>query len=167
MLRRTLLSATLAISAAALLLPGTGAAVTHSKIGPHQYFAGSVNGSLGVPQPAVIKVVCPGPVGTTGHPLAGQTLEVGPSPAAVADVGYTGTDATEISAFFGAPPPSAGPGAVVFKRYGVAKAIPTSLELPCGGTGQVTFVPFPEGPPVSRAATVPVVYANVAVTPAL
>jgi hypothetical protein len=80
----------------------------------------------------------------------------------LANAGYTGNSATSIGVFFGAPPPAAGPGQVSFTRYGVPKAIPTSLELPCGGSGQVTFVPFPQSPPTSRAATVPVVFANIA-----
>jgi hypothetical protein len=114
-------------------------------------------------------VICPGPVGIgrTGHPLAGQTVEVGRTLPTGSNSGYTGSSATSIAAFFGAPPPvTAGPGQVDFSRYGVAKAIPASLSLPCGGTGAVTFVPFPESPPSSRSESVPVEYTNVAATPA-
>jgi len=153
--------------AAALMLPGVSGAATHPNVRPHQYFAGSVNGSLGTPTPAVIKVVCPGPEAQRGHPVSGQTVEVGLAVAATRNVGYTGNDATSIGAFFGAPPPTTtGPGQVNFREYGVRKAIPTSLSLPCQGTGVVTFVPFPESPPTSRSASVPVQYENIAVAAA-
>jgi hypothetical protein len=81
----------------------------------------------------------------------------------VAGSGFTGANATSIVVFFGAPPPTAvattpGTGNVAFTRYGVTKAIPTSLLLPCAGTGNVYFVPLPMSPPTSRAATVRVSY---------
>jgi hypothetical protein len=91
-------------------------------------------------------------------------VEVTESKAILSISGYTGSEATSIGAFFGAPPPvENGPGQVTFTKYGVTKSIPTTLNLPCGGTGQVTFVPFPQSPPSSRAATVAVEYDNVAV----
>jgi hypothetical protein len=164
--RRRLLGASLVAIAVGLFLPGVGGAATHPKVGPHQYFAGSVNGSLGRPTPAIIRVVCPGPEAQQGHPVSGQTVVVGPAVSTATTVGYTGNGATSISAFFGPPPPTAtGPSQVSFRRYGVPKAIPTSLSLPCQGTGVVTFIPFPESPPTSRSASVPVEYENVAVTP--
>ncbi len=167
MVRRTLVIAALALGTAALGAPGTSGATVHTKIHAHQYFGGSVNGSIGTPVPAVIKVVCPGPatLGQRGHPLAGQTVEVGLSLATVPNPGYTGRYATTIGVFFGPPPPAtAGPGQVSFTRYLVPKAIPTSLSLPCSGTGTVAFLPFPESPPTSRSTSVTVEYANVAAT---
>jgi hypothetical protein len=158
-----LLGACLVLTAPAALSASAGAA-THDKIGPHQYFGGLVNGSVGVGSPAIIKVVCPGPESQSGHPLRGQTVEVTEPKAILSTSGYTGNDATSIGAFFGAPPPAInGPGQVSFRKYGVTKSIPTTLNLPCGGTGQVTFVPFPQSPPSSQAATVAVEYDNVAV----
>ncbi len=162
MIRRSVLAVSLVVLGTEFLATGVGGAAVHPKVGPHQYFDGSVNGSTGVTSPAVIKVICPGPVGTTGHPLAGQVVEVNLAVAVLADSGYTGNNATSIGVFFGAPPPAAGPGQVNFTRYGVRKAIPTSLNLPCGGSGVVTFVPFPQSPPTSHAATVPVLFANIA-----
>jgi hypothetical protein len=151
-----------ALAASAGLSASAGAA-THAKVGPHQYFDGLVNGSTGVGSPAIVKVVCPGPDSGAGHPLAGQTVEVTAPKAILPTSGYTGKSATSVSVFFGAPPPAAaGPGQVDFIKYGVAKAIPRSLDLPCSGTGHVTFVPFPQSPPTSRAATVAVEYVNVA-----
>ena len=163
-LNRTLLfGACLALFAAAAVSGNAGAAA-HEKIGPHQYFDGLVNGSIGVGSPAIIKVVCPGPESQSGHPLKGQRVEVTEPKAILSTSGYTGNEATSIGVFFGAPPPAEnGAGQVNFTRYGVAKSIPTSLNLPCDGTGQVTFVPFPQSPPSSQAATVAVEYINVAV----
>ncbi|MGO8870373.1 MAG: hypothetical protein ACLQPH_03055 [Acidimicrobiales bacterium] len=158
-----LLGASLAFAASAAVSASAGAA-THDKIGPHQYFDGLVNGSIGVGSPATINVVCPGPEDQTGHPVAGQTVEVTEPKAVLSTSGYTGNDATSIVAFFGPPPPAAGgSGQVKFTKYGVTKAIPTSFNLPCSGTGQVTFVPLPQSPPTSRAATVAVQYVNVGV----
>ncbi len=160
--RLLLLGVGLALAASATMSTAAGAAA-HQRVGPHQYFDGLVNGSIGAGKPAIIKVVCPGPEGRSGHPLGGQTVEVTEPKAILSTSGYTGKHATSIGVFFGAPPPTAvGPGQVSFARYGVAKPIPTSLSLPCGGTGHVTFVPFPQSPPTSRAATVKVEYANVA-----
>jgi hypothetical protein len=164
---RRLLGTSLVVIAVGLFIPGVSGAATHLKVGPHQYFAGSVNGSPGGPTPVTIRVVCPGPEAQRGHPLSGQTVEVGPAVTTASSIGYTGSDASSIRAFFGPPPPTAtGSGQVSFRRYGVPKAIPTSLSLPCQGTGVVTFIPFPESPPTSRSASVPVQYANVAVTAA-
>jgi hypothetical protein len=131
-------------------------------VGPNQYFTASVNGSNGYPQPVVIRMACFGPIslGQTGHPMAGQTVEVSLAGPNTTHTGFTGPSATSIGAFFGPPPPlvSAGGGDVNFTDYGVAKPIPTSLNLPCGGRGQVTFVPLPMSPPTSRPAVVPVYY---------
>jgi hypothetical protein len=167
MVRRTLIGASLIVVAAGFIAPGVSGALTHSKIGPHQHFAGSVNGSFGAPVPAVIKVVCPGParLGQSGHPLSGQTVEVSMAISMFSNSGFTGKNASSIAVFFGPPPPSmTGPGQVTFTRYGVPKAIPTSLNLPCSGSGVVTFVPFPESPPTSRSEGVAVDYENVAAT---
>lgn len=156
-----LLGASLVLAAAA---PASAGAATHGKVGPHQYFEGLVNGSLGSGKPAIIKVVCPGPANRTGHPLAGQKVEVSELKVIHSTSGFTGKNASSISAFFGPPPPSAATsGQVRFTRYGIAKPIPTSLNLPCSGSGHVTFVPLPQSPPTSRSASVAVEYVDVAV----
>jgi hypothetical protein len=152
-----------AVLALAVMLPGTSGATTHPRIRPHQYFSGLVNGSTGHPTPAIIKMVCPGPSNSTGHPLEGQTVEVSRAAATISSAGYTGNRGTSVSVFFGVLPPSGSAiGQVTFARYGVPKPIPTSVTLPCSGSGVVGFLPFPRTPPVSRAATVQVEYANIA-----
>jgi hypothetical protein len=167
-LRRALVGSC-AVTALTLSVPAMGGAVTHPRIRPHQYFAGSINGSLGRPKHAVIRVVCPGPssIGQTGHPLAGQPIAVGRVLPTALIAGYTGNTGTSISVFFGVPPPTpVAIGTLTFTRYGVSQNIPTSLSLPCAGTGVVTFYPFPRDPPISRAEVVPVEYVNLAVAPA-
>ncbi len=162
MSRRAVVAGSMVV-ALALAVPTTIGAATHPRIRPHQYFAGLVNGSTGRPTPAIIKMVCPGPSNTTGHPLEGQTVEVIRAAATVDGGGYTGKSGTSISVFFGALPPSGNAiGQVTFTRYGVAMAVPTSVTLPCSGSGVVGFLPFPRTPPTTRAATVPVEYANIA-----
>jgi len=166
MLRRILAMASAGLAATVVMVAGASAAVPpQGKVGPNQVFGGLVNGQSGVAAPAQIQMACFGPIrpGQTGHPLAGQTVEVFRPEAIVGDFGFTGANASSIVAFFGPPPPTpvAAPpstGTVTFKRYGIAKKIPTSLVLPCAGTGTVYFVPFPMDPPTSRAATVRVSY---------
>jgi hypothetical protein len=157
----------LASSAALLaMIAGTfvveDAVASHGKspIKPHQHFTATVNGSSGQPNPVTIGMACFGPIqpGQTGHPFAGQTVGVSRAPASNPNAGYTGDRGTSIGAFFGAPPPSTptptSSSYVRFTRYGT-KPIPTSLELPCAGSGQVTFVPLPLIPG-SRDVVVPV-----------
>jgi hypothetical protein len=150
-----------ALTWAALSIPAGAAGV----VGPKQFFTGVINGKDGnTTIPITIKMDCFGPVypGQTGHPMGGQTLAVHqlfPPSSTTGSLGETGGDST-IGVFFGAPPPAAsvGPAAeetLVFTRYDKPKPLPTSLTLPCGGTGTVWFSPIPVVPP-SRSASVPV-----------
>jgi len=124
-------------------------------IGPNQTYFGLVNGRHPT---ATIKVLCPGPVGRTGHPLAGQTVGVNPGPSSTAsDVGFTGSAGRSIVVIFGGPTTSA---PITFKTYGT-QPIPTSLLLPCGGTAPVVFSPRPTSK-TARNATVVVTYENIA-----
>ena len=158
------LGASLAIASSAALTSGVAAALPpQGKIGPNQYFSASVNGQLGIGAPATIQMACFGPLrpGQTGHPMAGQTVEVFRPEVIVTHEGFTGPNARTISAFFNGPPPSraTAAGAVTFTHYAVSKKIPTSLVLPCAGTGNVYFVPFPKTPiGPAMDAVVPVTY---------
>lgn len=151
----TLASATAALTLTVPTGPVGAAPPTQGRVGPNQQFVASVNGGNGVPTPATIRMACFGPVtpSSTGHPMAGQYVEVYRPEVIVADLGFTGPTARTIQAFFGAPPPSpVTPGTVsagadvAFTRYAVRKAIPTSLTLPCSGSGDVYFVPLPGTP---------------------
>ncbi len=140
-----MIGARLASVALVLLMVAPVPAVAEPGVGVRhrQAFAGRVNGSF---DGATIEMACFGPVtpGRTGHPMAGQTLEVlSPlPPIAVGTIhpGRTGSAASSIVALLrGAP-------RVVlarFTRYARTKTIPVSSELPCSGTGVVRFVPRP------------------------
>ena len=153
----TVVAAVGLIGVPAIAFTSAHAFAAGSTIKPHQYFIGLVNGSTGRPEPVAIRMRCFGPVvpGETGHPMAGQTLAVRHVPAS-ANVGMTGADTTSIGVFFGTLPP-ASPGAssswVDFTQYG-QQPLPTSLNLPCGGTENVNFIPLPLTP--SRLYAVPV-----------
>lgn len=133
-------------------------------IGPNEYFSGLVNGSTGVTSAAVIQTNCFGPVqpGQTGHPLAGQSVEVElaqPPVSANGDIGFTG-NATSITAFLSWPfPASTTPTQLVakFSDYYVKEPIPVTLTVPCGGQGAVTFTPASSST-TGRPATVVVTF---------
>ncbi len=146
------------------VIPALPAGAARS-VGPNQFFTGVVNGVSGnTIVPITIRMACFGPVrpGQTGHPMAGQTLavhELFPPSTSGGSLGATGND-KEIGVFFGTPPPAtpgavAPAGATIFTRYDSPKPLPTSLLLPCGGTGTVWFTPIPVIPP-SRSQAVSV-----------
>ncbi|MBR7835682.1 hypothetical protein KDL01_20570 [Actinospica durhamensis] len=126
-------------------------------VGPGQYFTATINGTSADP---VIKVVCLGPIvaGETGHPLADQYLEVQLAPTSSTVVGYTGSAADSIDVLFAS---ASSTSVLTLTAYYVPVEIPTTLELPCGGTGTVTFAPAPTSP-TARNLTLAVSYGNVA-----
>lgn len=146
------------LGAAALLFAGTtpamaGGIVDPGPIGPNQFFTALVNGVDGASQ---IAVTC---VGGTGHPVAGQTVEVRPAtltPTGPAPVsGFTGSAGKAVGVSLGA---SAGTKPEVLLRfYQTGAQIPTDLVVPCTGTGLASFVPAPTSP-TARAATVKVTF---------
>ncbi|MBP2702327.1 hypothetical protein JOL79_00770 [Microbispora sp. RL4-1S] len=133
------------LAAAALVavaaLPASAEIVDPAPIGPGQLFYGVVNGQTGH---AVIKMACFGPVyeGQTGHPMAGQTVKVLPAPSYSAwALGYTGTAADGVAVT--GPLASTASRPIVLHTYAVAAEIPTTMTLPCYGTGELTFTPVP------------------------
>ncbi len=142
-------------AAQAVVGPGNG------PVAPHQFFGGLVNNSDGVGTPAVIKMVCPGPLrpNEKGHPIEGQTIGVFQPEAILRTFGNTGAKGKRIVAEFGPATSTAAANNVVFTAYG-SKALPTSLTLPCGGTGTVTFVPLPTSS-TAKSTTVKVDFANI------
>ncbi|HXQ43784.1 MAG TPA: hypothetical protein VN816_04025 [Acidimicrobiales bacterium] len=129
----------------------------NGSVHPRQFFVGTVNG---LPADAVITVVCPG-AADTGHALPGQTLEVDEVGGTGAIPGFTGTKAKEIVATLAYAKSVTG-SLATFRRYGVAASFPTSLVLPCSGTGVVIFDPIP-GSPTARAYEVGVTFENIGV----
>jgi hypothetical protein len=109
----------------------------------------------------VIHVVCPGPAGgsRTGPPAGNQSVSVR---RVRSGGGFTGSAAHEVWAQFGKDERHV----VGFRRYGVSKAIPTALRLPCQGTGTVAFTTcFGTLPCAANAKDdrVPVKFVNIAV----
>ena len=161
-LSRPLLVLTTAVLALALAPAAAGAKSLQDPvpIGHNEYFSGYVNNHP--PGQAVIYVVCPGPVSTTGHPAGNQPVEVKPVPAATTqDVGYTGSQGDAISAAlsWGLPP-----SIIIanFTSYYVNQYIPTNIDVPCSGTGTVTFIPSPWSS-TAKTAILDVTFENIAV----
>jgi len=119
---------------------------------PGQFFVGLVNGQSTL---ADILVVCDG---STGHPAAGQTFSARQLSAATdASNGFTGTSAKTLAVEAAG---DAGTVPVQLRTYGESSPIPTSLPLPCSGTGTVAFTPAPSS--VSAvSAVVKVTYVSV------
>lgn len=149
MFRRT--ASRVAIASAVALVAGgalaTPAMADGGQVGPRQYFHGEV---FGLPTSAaqdVIRVACAGPE-TTGHPVAGQYVAAHQFfPPVATTYGYTGNFGTEIdvSLIY-----SAGTITVVTPTfatltfYDTKAEIPTSLTVPCNGSGVVVFAPSPD-----------------------
>ena len=127
------------------------------QIAPNQIFAGLVNGKF---SDAIVKVACPLPIrpGETGRALRGQSLEVVAPPVIAQQFGDTGAKGTSVVAQVS--PPSSVTSGVRFTRYGVKKEFPTTVPVPCSGTGVVSFTPLP-GSRTARTATATVTYANI------
>jgi hypothetical protein len=152
-MQRTLNRRCAAIAAVACAMAAVAAtpAIAHAQdpvpIGPGQYFSGYINGHP--PGQAIIWTACFGPTtpGETGHPLANQTIEVETANIAggAVDLGYTGTAANSIVATLG---PSAASSAIIakFTSYFVPQYIPTTITVPCAGSGVVSFTPVPGSP---------------------
>lgn len=128
----------LGLVAAAALCVGVAATNAGAPIGPHQHFVGLVNGHTGK---AVVHTVCPGPAsgGEMGKVQAGQTFDVS---RAKAGTGYTGLF-SRIFVWFVPQPGGAKPVQVEFARYRSAKAIPSTVRVPCDGKGRVEFSSCP------------------------
>jgi hypothetical protein len=118
---------------------GLGAQVSlaQTPVGPNQHFIGLVNGSN---TSVVVDTVCPGPVwrGREGPVAGGQTRSV----AEVArGRGFTGPFSQIYSWFV--PRHEETPVELAFTSYGTPQSIPSSVRVPCGGTGRVEFSSCP------------------------
>jgi hypothetical protein len=124
----------------ALALAGLNAppANAGAQIRPHQHFIGLVNGTK---RDSVVFTVCPDRIspGETGPVAGGQKMAV---ERRAGGAGYTGPFA-QIYSWFVPTATSSQPTMLEFTRYGVAQTIPTSIRVPCSGTGQVEFSSCP------------------------
>lgn len=147
----TLTAATILFTAPAL----AGPVVDPAPIRPNQTFIGEVNSQSAN---AVIRMDCFGPTsqGQLGHPLDGQFVEALPviNPTSK-DLGYTGSAARQVNVTFGGSADAA--ALVVLTSWAVPGKIPTTLQLPCSGTGTVTFAPALTSP-TARSTTVDVTF---------
>jgi hypothetical protein len=163
-LSRGLIAALVCGSTAALSMAVGGAALATTRqvhdpvpIGANQYFSGYVNGHP--PGAAIIRVACV--VGAkTGHPLGDQPVEVQPVPASssASDVGFTGSKGDKITASLS--PTTAATIIASFTSYYVPKDIPTSITVPCSGTGTMLFVPTPTSK-TAKTAKLTVTFGNI------
>jgi len=145
------------------VLSGGVAGARATQIGPGQHFIGLVNKHTAK---ATILMACVPPINPvqTGHPLGGQTIAVEPPPTTASKTGFTGTRGKSITATFLLPAATAvTTSALTFTQYG-SQTIPTSLTLPCFGSGAVVFSAAPTSK-TAQSVSVTVSYANVTVDP--
>jgi hypothetical protein len=117
-----------------------GARSSSGAVQPQQTFFGLVNGSS---IDAKVEVACSEAVrpGETGPPVSGQTIAVrSPSPSTVPS-GSTGSLGRKIVARF-VTTSAAASSTVTFTHYG-SEPLPTTLALPCLGSGTIVFSPKP------------------------
>jgi hypothetical protein len=128
----------IAVTASLVLVGGVGVAGAATPIGPHQHFTGLVNGSH---RGAVVHTVCAGPVseGRMGPVAGGQTMSV---IRRATGAGRTGPF-SQIYAWFVPTTSGSPPTALEWMRYDTPHRIPTSIQVPCDGTGQVEFSSCP------------------------
>jgi hypothetical protein len=152
MFRRTVLP--LLAAAAVLGVTATPAAAAADPVGPKQAYFGLVNGRTGT---SAIRVAClsTSPVGGIGRALPGQTVGAQRVWTVPTQPGYTGSAAREIIAFFS--PSASNAASVSITDFTVAVAIPTTILLPCSGTGDVTFTARPTSP-TARDTRVKVIF---------
>ena len=165
--RRTKFAAAAAVSLVlaapvASAAASTAPAAPSVAVGPNQYFIGVVHGttSTGPAGATIIGVACAGPA-SSGHPLAGQSVEVDlVIPPVSATTGYTGTLAKGIAVYLVWPSATTPPISTTVKigvltTYSTLLAIPVTLTVPCSGAGQTIFSPAPASQ-TSKTSVVPV-----------
>jgi hypothetical protein len=128
-----ILAAALAVALALVASP----ALAQQPIGRDQHFIGLVNGR---DRSSVVRTVCAGPTSTgrLGALASGQRLSVAE---VLGAKGYTGPF-PQVFAWF---VPAAGhtPVQMTFLKYGHPKLVPSSVQVPCDGRGQVEFSSCP------------------------
>ena len=163
MYRRTV--SRIAIASAVMLVAGGALAAPamadSGPIGPKQYFNGEVFGLSSSTAPNVIEVACAGPA-ATGHPVAGQYVAAHQIfPPATTTAGYTGNDGTEIDVnlvYSQGTITVVTPVFATLRYYDQKVEIPTSLTVPCNGTGAMDFTPSPDPDNSAKASKVGVTF---------
>jgi hypothetical protein len=141
--RVALASASALIAVGALAVP---AAAQGGPVGPRQYFYGQVFGPASGTAQGVIEVACAG-AAAAGHPFPGQFVEVQQIfPPVTTTLGYTGNFGIRISAdlIWSRGTIAVATPIATFTSYGVSMPIPTSITVPCSGSGVMNFAPSPD-----------------------
>jgi hypothetical protein len=148
--RRATIPVLAAIAVFGLAVPAGAAVIDPLPISPNQFFSGSVNGNQ---TNATIVADCVG-VARTGHPAGGQYVEAQPAPGSgAATIGFTGSLGRSLTVSLVLAPATAPIPIGTLSGYFIKLPIPTSITIPCGGTGQMVFAPSPTSP-TARSATV-------------
>jgi hypothetical protein len=170
MLSRT--GSRVAVASAVMLVAGialaTPAMADGGQVGPKQYFDGEVFGLTSASAQDVIQVSCAGPA-TTGHPVAGQYVAAHQFfPPIATTYGYTGNSGAEIDVnliYSIGTITVATPTFAKLTYYDTKSEIPTSLTVPCSGTGVVVFTPSPDPDGSGIASDVNVTFESSGVSP--
>lgn len=149
MFRRT--ASRVAIASAVMLVAGaaiaTPALADGGQVGPKQFYDGEVFSPTSASSQDVIQVSCAG-AASTGHPVAGQYVAAHQFyPPVTTTYGYTGNFGTEIGVnliYSIGTITVVTPVFATLTYYDTRSEIPTSLTVPCGGTGVVVFTPSPD-----------------------
>jgi hypothetical protein len=145
-------AAALAVIAAAVLAVPTVASAASGgpAVGPDQFFTGTVVDATSTSSASsdVIVVDCvASSAAATGNPAPGQFVEVNPAPAVGAVTGFTGSAADGIEAdliwSLTNPPITVDDPIASLTAYATPSPIPTDIQVPCSGTGVLSFVPQP------------------------
>jgi len=139
--RIALASSVMLIVAGALATPATA---DSGQVGAKQYFYGEFFGLTSATPPDVIQVSCAG-AATTGNPVAGQYVAAHEIfPPIASSYGYTGNSGTEIDVTLATSSGAAPPIFATLTYYDTKAEIPTSLTVPCSGSGILVFAPSPD-----------------------
>lgn len=157
--RIAIVSAAVAVVGGVFAIPAVARAGT---VGPKQYFHGEVFGVTSSNAPDVIEVACAGPA-STGHPLAGQSVAVHQFyPPTTTTFGYTGYFGTEIdtSLIYSRGTITVSIPIATFTSYDDPAPIPTSITVPCSGTGVMSFNPYPDPDGTGRSSDVTITFVS-------
>jgi hypothetical protein len=162
MFRRT--ASRIAIASAVMLVVAgalaTPAMADGGHVGAKQYFYGEFFGLTSATPPDVIQVSCAG-VATTGHPVAGQYVAAHQIfPPVTLSNGYTGNSGTEIDVNLTSSSGAVSPTFATLTYYDTKAEIPTSLTVPCSGTGGLVFAPSPDSDGSGIASVVSVTFVS-------
>lgn len=149
MFKRT--ASRIAIASAVMLVAGGALAAPamadSGQVGPKQYFHGEIFGISSASAVDTIQVSCASGA-ATGHPVAGQYVAAHQFfPPVTTTYGYTGNHGTEIDVnliWSTGTVVVVTPTFATLTYYDTKAEIPTSLTVPCSGSGVAAFTPSPD-----------------------